>query len=143
MHIKITRDDGSVEIKNGSVGWDEPSFFNGITEVVETDTFGNTRTTRGGGLLGNSVTYSGFTFHDESEEDLERLGLGIGMALLPVALAGAVVYGAGKLIYHVATIEKRRREEEMFHDRMIQYYKEWFDEKVERINSYSYDEQYL
>ncbi len=133
MHIKITYRDGRVEEKSGSVGWEKPGFSSGIESITETDKFGNTRTTSESVLFpGNNVTYTGFTFHEEGVS-LEDLAVGVGMALLPVALAGAVVYGAGKLIYHVATIEKRRREEEMFHDRMIQYYKEWFDEKVERI----------
>lgn len=139
-HFKITYKDGSVREETSYSGCcsEDPSFFNDVDSVTETDIYGNTRTVRQSVLFpGNVTTYEGGTFHESNDNDLLYLGLGgvAGAVIIPVALAGVVVYGAGKLIYRLATIGKRRKEEEAHRARMEVFYKQWFEEDVNKILS--------
>lgn len=133
-NYKIEYEDGKV-VEKDSVTWDEePGFISGIREVTETDHRGNKRiTTHGTAFPGTVTRTEGLTSFQGTSEGLEALsfvGGGIlGAVLLPIGIA----YGAGKLIYKVATIGKRKREAEEVERRFEEWRRSDVAQEIDKI----------
>ena len=135
-HFIIKYKDGSEREENNVACSEEPSFYTDVRAVTETDGYGNERTTYSDNLAGIKTTINDTGFFHENNDNAELTLLGttvIGSVLLTAILAGYVVYLSGKLVYHIATIEKRRKEAERDRLRRIDYEKSWFAEKVKTI----------
>lgn len=138
-HFVITYDDGSeIEETSYSGGCsEEPSFFNSVQSVTETDAYGNKKThSKSAIFLRGTTTYEGGRFHEDrgGSEYLAFMGCGVlGGALAALVITGCVVYYSGKLVYYIATTEQRRREAERIRLSLIEFYKSDFAEKVDSI----------
>lgn len=126
---------GSMEVSKDEYEHNFDSHSNSLTE--ETDWWGRKRTTRTDLFGTHTNTDKGFKA--EYSEGTQNLGFAagaaIGTALIPLALAGGVIYGAGKLIYRIATIEQRKKEEEARRASMEKFYKDYCEEEINRILS--------
>lgn len=111
-NYKIEYDDGRV-VEKSSIGWeDEPGFISGISRVTETDHRGNERiTTKGVAIPGKSVETTGLTSFQGTSEGLEATAFVAGGVLGAIIVPVAIVYGAGKLVYRIATIGKENEKE--------------------------------
>jgi len=131
---------GSTEVSKEEYNNDINSFSNTVT--TETDSWGRERITKEGPSQGlfPSRTYTDSGFKEDESESLEVLGAMASGVFAPIVLAGAVVYGTGKLVYHIATTKKRQREEAERREWQKEYAKTSFAENVERILS-SYNQK--
>ncbi len=141
-YVKIIKDDGCViETDSDHLGFADEIFgFDGGT-IEEKDLYGNKRITsyHSGFLKRGTTREEGFKFHDDNDR-LEATGFllgGIaGAVIVPVVLAGTVVYGTGKLVYRISTIKKRQREEAEYREYQKSSTKAYFVEKVKEILAY-------
>ena len=107
---------------------------NSSVETTETDFWGRERFTKKD-CFPFKRTYTDSGFKEETSDGLAALGAVAGGVFGAAVLAGAVVYGAGKLIYRIATIEKRKKEKAAFIEWQKEYEKTYFAENVEKILS--------
>lgn len=123
---------GNMEISKDTYERTFDSHSNSVT--TETDWWGREKVTKKDCFGTHTYKRSGFS-DDGFSEGAVALGGMLGTAVVPLFLAGGVIYGAGKLIYHIATIQKRKREAEELRLYQIESYKTSFQESVERILS--------